>query len=117
MPHGSCLGPILFLVYIKDLSKTVKVPLLSYMLVTVSSLCFKSKDLSWLNEALNEDLSHLYDRFISNKLFLNAAKTQSMLISTKSNWKTFDKPNQNLQVKIHGSRLEIVSKVKYLGIL
>ena len=54
-----------------------------------TSLCFKSKDLSRLNEALNEDLSRLDAWLISNKLSLNVAKTQSMLDSTKAKRKPF----------------------------
>ena len=82
-----------------------------------ASLWFKSKDLSRLNEALNEDLSHLDTWMISNKLSLNVTKTQSMLVSTKARENALDRSNQNLQVKIHGTELEVVSKIKYLGVL
>ena len=81
-----------------------------------TSLCFKSKDLSRLNEAINEDLSHLDTWLISNKLSLNVAKTQSMLVSTKAKKNALDRSNQNVQVKIHGTELEVVSKIKYLGV-
>ena len=82
-----------------------------------TSLCFKSKDLSRLNEALNEDLSCVDAWLISNKLSLNVAKTQSMLVSTKAKRKTLDESNQNLQVKINGTELEVVSKIEHLGVL
>ena len=52
---------------------------------------------------------------ISNKLSLNVAKTQSMLVSTKAKKNALDRSNQNIQVKIHGTELEVVSKIKYLG--
>ena len=45
------------------------------------------------------------------------AKTQSMLVSTKAKRKALDKSNQNLQVNINGSELEVASKIKYLGVL
>ena len=67
VPQGSCLGPLLFLVYINDLPRALKNSTLS-MYADDMSLCFKSKDLSRLNEALNEDLSHLDTWMISNKL-------------------------------------------------
>ena len=37
-----------------------------------------------------------------------------MLVSTKAKRKALDKSNQNLQVKINGTELEVVSKIKYL---
>ena len=82
-----------------------------------TNLCFKPKDLFRLNEALNEDLSLLDAWLINNKLSLNVAKTQSMLVSTKAKRRALDKSNQNLQAKINGTELEVVSKIKYLGLL
>ena len=80
-----------------------------------TSLYFKSKDLSRLNEALNEDLSRLDACLISNKLSLNVAKTQSMLVSTKVMGEALDRSSQHLQVKINGTELEAVTKIKFLG--
>ena len=82
-----------------------------------TNLCFKSKDLSRLNEALNEDLLRLDAWLISNKLSLSVAKTQSMLVSTKAKRKALDKSNPNLRVKIDGTELELVRKIKYLVLL
>ena len=56
-----------------------------------TSLCFKSKDLSGLNESL--------------------AKTQSMLDSTKAKRKAFDKSNQNLQVEFMERSLKFLVKL------
>ena len=116
MPQGLCLGPLLFLVYINDLPRAVKNCTIS-IYADDTSLCFKSKDLSRLNEALNEDLSRLDAWLISKKLSLNVAKTQSMLVSTEVKRKALDKSSQHLQVKINGTELEVVSKIKYVGIL
>ena len=116
MPQGSCLGPLLFLVYINDLSRAVKISTIS-MYADDTSLCFKSKDLSRLNEALYQDLSRLDAWLISNKLSPVVAKAQSMLVSTKVKRKAPDKSSQHLQVKINGTELEVVSKIKYLGVL
>ena len=80
------------------------------------SLCLQSKDLSQLNEALNEDLSHLDTWFTSNKLSLNVAKTQSMLVSTKAKRNALNMSNQNLPMKIHGTELEVVNKIKCLRV-
>ena len=116
VPQGSFLGPLLFLVYVNDLPRAVKNSVTS-MYADDTSLCFKSKDLSRLNEALNKDLSRLDAWLISNKLSLNVAKTQSMLVSTKVKRKALDKSSQHLQVNSNGTELEVVSKIKHLRAL
>ena len=116
MPQASCLGPLLFLVHITDLPRAIKNSTTS-MYADDTSLCFKSKDLSRLYEALNDDLSRLDAWLIINKVPLNVAKTQSMSVSTKAKRKTLDKSNQNLQVKINGTELEVISKIEHLGVL
>ena len=105
------IGPLFFLVYINDLTRAVEYSTTS-MYADDTSLCFKSKDLFRLNEALNEDLSLLDAWLISNKLSLNVAKTQSMLVSTKAKRKALDTSNHNVQVKNNGTELEVVSKIK-----
>ena len=87
------------------------------MYADYTSLCFKSTDLSLLSEALNEDLSRLDAWWISNKFSLNLGKTQSMLVSTKTKRKALYMSNPNLQVKIEGTELEVVNKIKHFGVL
>ena len=89
MPQGLCLDPLLFLPYINDLPRAVK-NFTTPMYADDTSLCFKSKDLSRLNEALNKNLSRLDAWLISNKLSLNVAKTQPILVSTKAKRKALD---------------------------
>ena len=64
-------------------------------------------------------MGQIFDRkFVTPKIFVfNVAKTQSMLVSTKAKRKALDKSNQNLQVKINGTELRVVSTIKYLRVL
>ena len=63
-----------------------------------TSLYFKSRDLS----RLNENLSRLDAWLTSNRLSLNVAKTQSMLVSTKARRKAFENPKEVLATILYG---------------
>ena len=114
-PQGSCLGPLLFLVYINDLPQAVLDSNVS-MYADDTSLCYQSHDLTLFSEAINSDLRKLDTWLQGNKLSLNVAKTHSMLISTKQNHNILKGQNEDLKLKIRDNELEVVKKTKYLGL-
>ena len=93
VPQGSCLGPLLFLIYINDLPQAVQKSSMS-MYADDTSLCHQSSDIAQLNKAINSDLAQVEKWLKGNKLSLNVMKTHSMLISTKPKHKTLE--NQSL---------------------
>ena len=113
--QGSCLGPLLFLIYINDLSRALKISRMS-MFADDTCLYHQSRDISLLNEAINEDPTHVDNWLKGNKLSLNVMKTHSMLISTKHKLKALKSKNESLRLKIHVDELEVVQKTKYLGV-
>ena len=115
VPQGSCLGPLLFLIYINDLPQAVQNSAVS-MYADDTCLCYQSSDINVLNEAINNDLKQLDTWLQGNKLSLNVAKTNSMLVSTKQKHNILKSRNEDLDLKIRNNELEIIHKTKYLGV-
>ena len=113
--QSSCLGPLLFLVYINDLPCAVKQSTTS-MYADDTTLFFRSKNIEDLNEAINNDLRDLDLWLSGNKLSLNVAKTQGMLICTKNKHKSLEGTGESLCLKIRDNDLALVENTKYLGV-
>ena len=114
LPQGLCLGPLLCLIYINNLPKTIQGKVSMY--ADDTSLCHMSNDISQLESAINEDLEPLDNWLKENKLSLNVAKTKSTLICTKSRWKILNNNDDKLNLLIPDRELESVDVIKYFGV-
>ena len=69
-----------------------------------------------LNVTLNKELDSLREWLQGNKLSLNVLKTQAMVIGSRPNLKKIStKLVEPPSFSIGGSEVEMVDKVKYLG--
>ena len=78
-------------------------------------ISLQTDNISDLYEALNKDLEALYAWFNGNRLSLNVAKTQSMIIATKHKQAALENQNEQLNLQIHNATMEVVQCIKYLG--
>ena len=115
VPQGSCLGPLLFLVYINDLPYSVKNAKVS-IYADDTSLALQSENISQLTAALNDDLRNLHLWLKGNKLSLNVAKTQSLLISTKHRQAVMKDQAVILALDICNEPVVAAENIKYLGV-
>ena len=69
MPQGSVLGPLLFLIYVNNMSMAVKCNFLLYADDTY--LVFQSKNVKDIEKQLNEDFANICDVFVDNKLSIH----------------------------------------------
>ena len=82
VPQGSILGPLLFVLYITDMSAAVKCKLLLY--ADDSVMLASGKDIVETQATLSSELKSVNDWFIDNKLSLHLGKTQPIVFGTRT---------------------------------
>ena len=110
VPQGSILGPLLFLIFINDLHNSIKHSTVTHF-ADDTNLIIRNKSPLTLSKHLNKDLSLLSKWLKSNKISLNAKKTELMIFESK--WR---KNNFEYKIKIDGKKLIPSSYIKYLGL-
>ena len=107
-PQGSCLGPLIFLIYCNDLQIHL-LYLSCIQFADDTTLYISHFKLSYMTFALNHDLDVLQDWFWANKLTLNVNKSVCILFSRS--------PNPNLlELEINGEPIPQTDCTKFLGL-
>ena len=109
IPQGSVLGPLLFLLHINDLQKAVQHSSVHYF-ADDTNLLYTIKFLKKINKHINHD-KHLCQWFRSNKISLNASKTEITIF--KSKLKTI---TEHLNFRVSGQKINPTTNVKYTAV-
>ena len=99
VPQGSILGPLLFLLYINDMSEISKL-LYFILFADDTNILYSNRDIWQLMEIINSELQILSDWFKANKLSLNIKKTNLMLFGYKSIPLNAEDNEKQFQIKI-----------------
>ena len=109
VPQGSNLGPVLFLLYVNDITQHVRHGTCN--LFADDSIIYTTGDtIEEVTDSLQSNLDDVDLWYGQNRLILNADKSKFMLIHGKK------KLNGNVNVSLGGQKINQVNHVKYLGI-
>ena len=106
-PQGSCLGPLIFLIFTNDLHRHL-VYSSSILFADDTTLYKTHRNLVYLKWCLEDDLNTLSDWFAANKLTLNLDKTVCMLFQ-KNNMK------DEIILKVNDITIRNQTETKFLG--
>ena len=113
VPQGSILGPLFFLLYINDLPQCLS-KTKPRLFADDTNLTASGVSVTDLEDAVNSELENLRKWLIANKLSLNVAKTEFMLIGSKQMVKNISNFQPN--VVIENKRIKQVHECKTLGV-
>ena len=106
-PQGSCLGPLIFLIFTNDLHRHL-VYSSAILFADDTTLHKTHRNLTYLKWCLEDDLSTLSDWFAANKLTLNLDKTVCVLFQKNNNKK-------EIELKVKDMLIPSQSETKFLG--
>ena len=112
VPQGSILGPLLFLIYIDDITDIALSPESKLVLYADDILLYRTISSRSDFNLLQNDIDAISNWASSNFMTFNESKCKLMQISRKRNPTTPISP-----LLLNGSQLETVPSFKYLGVL
>ncbi len=112
VPQGSILGPLLFVIFINDLPDHLT-QCRSHLYADDTAITVTGYLKADLESQLNERLKEAKEWMDENILTLNLKKTNAMVFGTRHTVSQLG----DLNVSCNGVNIEIVEKVKYLGII
>ena len=109
VPQGSILGPLLFILYINDLSNASRIvePLI---FADDTSICYSHSDPVVLASVLNEALQSISSWMRANKLSVNIDKTDYVIFHSRHKKVSYD-----ISHSFHYKCITRKPKVKFLG--
>ena len=110
IPQGSCLGPLLFILYVNDFPQVSPV-LNSILFADDTTIGFSHENFNTLVEQLNYELVRVRNWTLANRLTLNVSKTNAIIFSNR-----FVPDNLDFSFHLDNNDINIVQEVKFLGV-
>ena len=118
VPQGSILGPVLFNIYVHDLSENTNGSCMQYADDTSIYESFKPKEMNQYVERINEDLNKIVEWSSSSNLIFNTGKTKTVLFASRQLAKAHNLSDPSLyEIKSMGKKIERTNNYKILGMI
>jgi len=114
VPQGSIIGPLLFLIYINDLPNCLGTAS-AKMFADDTSISTSAGSLAELEPMINSELHNLNCWLRANKLSLNIAKTEFMVIGSRQ--KLLTEGDYDIVANIENTKIKRVDHTKSLGLI
>ena len=114
VPKGSILGPLFFLIYINDLPNCLDISC-AKMFADDTNITVPGCTFAELEQATNSELTNLYSWLKANKLSLNIAKTEFMVVSSRQ--KFLAENCGELNIQLDNQPISRVEHAKSLGLI
>ena len=107
-PQGSCLGPLIFLLFVNDLHLNLGVAD-CIQFADDTTLVFVHRNQNYLRYCVENELSIVQDWFNANRLTLNVGKSSYLLFQGNK------QPSTRFQIVLNGIEILRVRHAKFLG--
>ena len=110
VPQGSILGPLLFIIYVNDISQHIHTGTASLYADDTLIYC-DGMTVDDVNTKLQMCLDEVCKWYSGNNIVINAKKSSAMLVKSRHN-----NTNDVLKVNIYDQQLETLDILSYLGV-
>ena len=112
VPQGSILGPLLFILYIKDMVEYLVESRIN-LYADDTALYYSANDIENVMNVLSREMMCVGEWLRANKLTLNISKTKFIIFGSPHRLRNLP----DIKLQLYGKEIERVDCMKYLGVL